>query len=157
MKAKVLITQSSDSETPWTVAHQASLFMEFSRQEYWSGLHTLLQGTFLTQGSSPCSYISCIGRQVLYHYCYLESLTCTRHMTNCSKWKNEWSFSSCFFTRSVSCSLKTKDHQEDLLMTHNLDIVARENTSFTKVLSEPQSLKLGYGTVSILRAWTEWF
>ena len=24
--------------TPWTVAHQASLFMEFSRQEYWSGL-----------------------------------------------------------------------------------------------------------------------
>ena len=24
--------------TPWTVAHQASLPMEFSRQEYWSGL-----------------------------------------------------------------------------------------------------------------------
>ena len=24
--------------TPWTVAHQASLFMGFSRQEYWSGL-----------------------------------------------------------------------------------------------------------------------
>ena len=23
--------------TPWTVAHQAPLFMEFSRQEYWSG------------------------------------------------------------------------------------------------------------------------
>ena len=23
---------------PWTVAHQAPLFMEFSRQEYWSGL-----------------------------------------------------------------------------------------------------------------------
>ena len=23
---------------PWTVAHQASLSMEFSRQEYWSGL-----------------------------------------------------------------------------------------------------------------------
>ena len=27
----------SDSVTPWTVAHQASLSMEFSRQEYWSG------------------------------------------------------------------------------------------------------------------------
>ena len=27
-----------DSATPWTVAHQASLSMEFSRQEYWSGL-----------------------------------------------------------------------------------------------------------------------
>ena len=24
--------------TPWTVAYQASQFMEFSRQEYWSGL-----------------------------------------------------------------------------------------------------------------------
>ena len=29
----------SDSfATPWTAVHQASLFMEFSRQEYWSGL-----------------------------------------------------------------------------------------------------------------------
>ena len=24
--------------TPWTVAHQAPLSMDFSRQEYWSGL-----------------------------------------------------------------------------------------------------------------------
>ena len=28
----------SDPVTPWTVAHQASLSMEFSKQEYWSGL-----------------------------------------------------------------------------------------------------------------------
>ena len=28
----------SDSVTPWTVAHQAPPSMEFSRQEYWSGL-----------------------------------------------------------------------------------------------------------------------
>ena len=28
----------SDSATPWTVACQASLSMEFSRQEHWSGL-----------------------------------------------------------------------------------------------------------------------
>ena len=27
-----------DSETPWTVVCQAPLSMEFSRQEYWSGL-----------------------------------------------------------------------------------------------------------------------
>ena len=27
----------SDFATPWTVACQAPLFMEFSRQEYWSG------------------------------------------------------------------------------------------------------------------------
>ena len=38
-------------ETPWTVALQAPLSMGFSRQEYWSGLHFLLQGILLTQGS----------------------------------------------------------------------------------------------------------
>ena len=37
-----------------TVVHQAHLSMRFSRQVYWSGLHTLLQGIFLTQGSNPC-------------------------------------------------------------------------------------------------------
>ena len=31
-----VLTQSSDSATPWTVAHQTLLPMEFSRQEYWS-------------------------------------------------------------------------------------------------------------------------
>ena len=43
----------SDSPTPWTVAHQAPLSMGFSRQEYWSGCHSLLQGISLTQGSNP--------------------------------------------------------------------------------------------------------
>ena len=37
--------------TPWTVAHQAPLSMEFPRQEYWSGCHFLLQGIFPKQGS----------------------------------------------------------------------------------------------------------
>ena len=34
-KSEMLIAQLCD---PWTVAHQAPLSMEFSRQEYWSGL-----------------------------------------------------------------------------------------------------------------------
>ena len=29
---------SNSLASPWTVAHQASLFMGFPRQEYWSGL-----------------------------------------------------------------------------------------------------------------------
>ena len=41
------------SATLWTIACQAPLSMEFSRQKYWSGCHALLQGIFLTQGSSP--------------------------------------------------------------------------------------------------------
>ena len=36
--------------TLWTVAHQAPLTMGFSKQEYWSGLHALLQGISPTQG-----------------------------------------------------------------------------------------------------------
>ena len=40
--------------TPWTVAHQASLSMGFSRQEYRSGLPYPLPGVFPIQGSNPC-------------------------------------------------------------------------------------------------------
>ena len=39
---------------PWTVAGQALLFMEFSSQEYWSGLLVPTPGgIFLTEGSNP--------------------------------------------------------------------------------------------------------
>ena len=40
----------SDSVTPWTITHQASLSMGFSRQEYWSGLpfpHPVMEPTSL--------------------------------------------------------------------------------------------------------------
>ena len=53
----------SDSfATPWTAAHQASLSLEFSRHEYWSGLPLPTPGdrTWL-------SLASCIGRWILYH------------------------------------------------------------------------------------------
>ena len=52
--------------TPWTVACQAPLSMGFSRQEYLNGLSFLLQGIFPTQNGTCVSFISCIGRQVLY-------------------------------------------------------------------------------------------
>ena len=32
------VAQSCPTVTPWTVAYKAPLSMEFSRQEYWSGL-----------------------------------------------------------------------------------------------------------------------
>ena len=38
--------------TPWTVSHQDPPSMEFSRQEYWSGLPFPSPGSFLTQGSN---------------------------------------------------------------------------------------------------------
>ena len=36
-KWKVKVKVNRSVATPWTSAHQAPLFMEFSRQEYWSG------------------------------------------------------------------------------------------------------------------------
>ena len=45
----------SDSATPWTVACQAPLSMEFSRQEYWSELPFPSPGIFPTQGSNLVS------------------------------------------------------------------------------------------------------
>ena len=39
-------------EIPWTVACWVPLSMEFSKQEYWSGLPLFLQGIFLIQGSN---------------------------------------------------------------------------------------------------------
>ena len=38
---------------PWTVPYKAPLFLEFSRQEYWSGLPVPSPGIFPTQGSNP--------------------------------------------------------------------------------------------------------
>ena len=50
-----------------TVARQSPLSMGFSRQEYWSGLHSLLQGIFMTQGFNP-GLLHC--RQILYQLSY---------------------------------------------------------------------------------------
>ena len=40
---------------PWTVAHQAPLSMEFSRQQYWSGLSFPSPGDLLDSGIEPGS------------------------------------------------------------------------------------------------------
>ena len=56
--------------TPWTVAHQAPLYMRFSRQD---GVvcYFLLQGIFQTQGLNP-GLLHC--RQTLYQLSYQGSL-----------------------------------------------------------------------------------
>ena len=41
--------------TPWTVAHQASQSMEFSKQEYWSELPCPTPGDFPEPGIEPMS------------------------------------------------------------------------------------------------------
>ena len=44
--------------TPWTVAYQAPLSMEFSRQEYWSGLAFPTPGDLPDPGIEPASLVS---------------------------------------------------------------------------------------------------
>ena len=48
----------SDSVTPWTVARQAPLSMEFSRQEYWTGLPCPPPGDLPNPGMESKSLIS---------------------------------------------------------------------------------------------------
>ena len=45
----------SDSATPWTVSHQSPLSLEFSRQEYWSGLSFSSPGHLPDPGIKPWS------------------------------------------------------------------------------------------------------
>ena len=67
---RMLLLLSHFSHTPligtaWTVAHQAPLSLGFSRQKYWSGLPCPLPSR--PRDQTRVSYVSCIGRQVLYH------------------------------------------------------------------------------------------
>ena len=50
--------------TPWTIAYQAPLSMERSRQEYWSWLPFPSPGESNLQGSN-LGFLRC--RQMLYH------------------------------------------------------------------------------------------
>ena len=52
----------------WTISHHAPLSMGFSRQEYWSGLPCLSLGeSSQPRDGTHVSYVSCIGRWVLYY------------------------------------------------------------------------------------------
>ena len=70
--------------TLWTVACKAPLSMEFSRQEYWSGLPFPSPGGSSWPRDRTCiSCVSCIGRQALYqlshHPCDNYVLSVTYH------------------------------------------------------------------------------
>ena len=52
--------------TPWTIARQAPLSMGFSGQEYWVAM-PFSKGSSQPRDQIHVSYVSCIGKQVLYH------------------------------------------------------------------------------------------
>ena len=53
--------------TPWTIACQAPLSMEFFRQEYWSGLPFPSPGDLPNPGIETSLCVSCTERWILYH------------------------------------------------------------------------------------------
>ena len=50
VKVSVSCSAVSNSAIPWTLAHEAPLFIKFSRQEYGVGNHSLLQGDLPNPG-----------------------------------------------------------------------------------------------------------
>ena len=62
---------------PWTIAFQAPLSMEFSRQEYWSGLLFPSAGDLPDPGRA---HMSCIARQILYCWATMEALSIQQHI-----------------------------------------------------------------------------
>ena len=73
--------------TPWTVAHQAPPSMEFSREEYWSGLPFPSPGDLPDPGIKPGLPHS---RQMLYHLSHLGS-PMIKGETDCNK---DWTLKS---------------------------------------------------------------
>ena len=66
---------SNTYETPWTVADHVPLSMGFPRQNTGVGCQILLQGIFLTQGSTPHLLYYCWAIwEILYRWAIWEAL-----------------------------------------------------------------------------------
>ena len=62
-----LLSRAQFFVIPWTVAHQATLSMEFPRQEYWVVISST-RGSFWPRDWIHVSCVSCTGRQILGPY-----------------------------------------------------------------------------------------
>ena len=69
----------SDSATPWTVAHQAPLSVEFPRQEYWSGLLFPIPGDLPDPGIEPKNSVSPALQAGFLPLCHLGGLLDKNH------------------------------------------------------------------------------
>jgi len=65
---------------------QAPLSMGFPKQEHWSGIHFFLQGIFPARDGTS---VSCIGRQILYHWATREDLS-KQVLNTVSNMYNKW-------------------------------------------------------------------
>ena len=100
----------SDSETTLTVAHQAPLSLEFSRQEYWSRL------PYPSSRDFPNSGIECMHcRQILYHLSNLESLSLVQ-FSSVQSLSRVWLFVTAWIA-ARQASLSITNSQSSLRLT----------------------------------------
>ena len=102
--------------TPWIIAQQALLSMEFSRQGYWSGLPFPPPRSSRPRDWIGNSCVSCIGRWILYHWVTREApeetkllLCCVYSITEPQKRlvKTDcWPGTQSFWFSRVGCSLR---------------------------------------------------
>ena len=81
--------------TLWTIAHQATLSLGFSRQEYQTeySLLSLLQGIFPTQGLNPALLHY---RQILYPFIYWWAFRLLPYLAYCKQYCKEQSYTYLF-------------------------------------------------------------
>ena len=87
--------------TPWTVAHQPPLSMEFSRQEYWSGLPCPTPGNLPNLGTEPGSPalqadslpIELWGKTITFLVCEMSTLVSSLNiLCQCLSLRLEWNW-----------------------------------------------------------------
>ena len=71
---------SNSFANPWTVAHEAPLSIEFSKQEHWSGLPCIPPGELPNPQVEPASLT--LGRQTLYHWATCKAPLKLKEATN---------------------------------------------------------------------------
>ena len=73
--------------TLWTVACQAPLSIGFSKQEYWCGFPYPTGVSSQPKDQTCISYVSCIGRQVLYHWATWGAIQVDRNVRIQQRWR----------------------------------------------------------------------
>ena len=84
----------SNSVTPWTIARWAPLCMEFSRQEYWSGLPFPTPGDLPNPEIEPMSVVSPVLAGRFFTMSHLEAYTQTQSQWQANggaNWTAAWS------------------------------------------------------------------
>ena len=92
---------------PMTAVHHTPLSVRFSDKNTGVGCHFLLQGVFPTQESNV-SWLSCIGRCILYHWATWEACVCVPLRTGISV------LLGFLFIFPISCLLLRRSHWKSM-------------------------------------------